>query len=109
MGGEGGRGRDPRARVWRTGAKTERGREEERKRGREEERERGREGERERYVNGKRDPVHHRLLETISETATVLELKQQLLYTTPSGWWWRIESVFRIKRERGRGREGERG
>ena len=46
------------------------------------------------YDVGKRDSIH--LLEVIFETATVPELRQQLLYTTPSGWWrWCIESVFR--------------
>ena len=30
------------------------------------------------------------------ETATVPELRQKLLYTTPSGWWFCTESVFRI-------------
>ena len=34
----------------------------------------------------KRDSVHHHLLEAISETATVLELRRKLLYATPSGW-----------------------
>ena len=37
---------------------------------------------------GKRDSVHHHLLEVIFETATVLELRQKLPHTTPSGWWW---------------------
>ena len=37
---------------------------------------------------GKRDSIHHHLLGAISETADVLELRQKLLYTTPSGWWW---------------------
>ena len=37
---------------------------------------------------GKRDSIHHHLLEAISETANVLELRQKLLCTTPSGWWW---------------------
>ena len=32
----------------------------------------------------KRDFIHHHLLETISETADVLELRPKLLYTTPS-------------------------
>ena len=31
---------------------------------------------------------HHHHLETLSETATALQLRQRLLYTTPSGWWW---------------------
>ena len=44
--------------------------------------------------NGKRDSIHHHLLETISETANALELRQQLLHTTPSGWWG-IKSLFR--------------
>ena len=46
---------------------------------------------------GKRDSIHNHLLEVTFETATVLELRQTLLYTTPSGrwWWWCIESVFR--------------
>ena len=47
-------------------------------------------------VPGKRDSIHHHLLEVIFETATVPESRQKLLYTTPSGWWWRIESVFRV-------------
>ena len=61
---------------------------------------------REDSITGKRDSIHHHLLETISETANVLELKQKLLYTIPSGWWWWwwwwlwwwwcIESVFRM-------------
>ena len=38
-------------------------------------------------------PYH--LLEVTFETANVLELRQKLLYTTPSGWRWFIESVFR--------------
>ena len=54
----------------------------------------GREGSQKNKV-GKRDSILHHLLETISETASVLELRQKLLYTTPSGWWWCIESVFR--------------
>ena len=37
---------------------------------------------------GKRDSIHHHLLEVSFETATVPELKQKLLSTTPSGWWW---------------------
>ena len=41
---------------------------------------------------GKRDSIHHHLLEVIFETATVPELRQTILYTTPSGWW-RIESI----------------
>ena len=36
-------------------------------------------------IFGKRDSTHHHLLEAISETAKVLELRQKLLYTTPSG------------------------
>ena len=45
---------------------------------------------------GKRDSMHHPLLETVSETASVLELRQRLLYTTPYGWWWWcIELVLR--------------
>ena len=47
-------------------------------------------------ISGKRDSIHHHLLETISETAHVLELRQKLLCATPSGWWRCIESVFRI-------------
>ena len=48
-------------------------------------------------VPGKTDSIHHELLEAIHETATVLELRQTLLYTTPSGWWWWwcLKSVFR--------------
>ena len=49
------------------------------------------------FAFGKRDSLHHHLLEAVSETANVLELRQKLLYTTPSGWWWWcIESVFRV-------------
>ena len=46
---------------------------------------------------GKRDSLHHHLLEAVSETANGLELRQKLLYTTPSEWWWRwcIKSLFR--------------
>ena len=41
--------------------------------------------------------IRHHLLEAISETANVLELRQKLLYTTPSEWWWWcIKSVFRM-------------
>ena len=47
-------------------------------------------------ISGKRDSIHHHLPDAISETANVLELRQKLLYTTPSGWWGCIESVFRI-------------
>ena len=47
------------------------------------------------FYCGKRDSKHHHLLEAISETAKVLELRHKLLYTTPSGWSWCIESVFR--------------
>ena len=46
---------------------------------------------------GKNDVIHHHhhhhhhlhlhRLETISETVTVLESRQRLLYITPSGWW----------------------
>ena len=44
----------------------------------------------------KRDSIHHHLQEVTCETATVLEWRQKLLYTTPSGWWWRcIKSFFR--------------
>ena len=49
-----------------------------------------------RCIIGKRDSIHHHLLEVTFGTATVSELRQRLLYTTPSGWWWCIESVFRI-------------
>ena len=45
---------------------------------------------------GKRDSIHHHLLEVIFETATLPELGLKLLYTTSSGWWWCIESVFRV-------------
>ena len=50
----------------------------------------------------KTDSTHH-ILEAISETATVLESGQKLLYTAPSGWWWWwcIDSVFRRKEEGG--------
>ena len=47
----------------------------------------------------KRDSTHHNLPDFIFETATVLELRQQLVYTTPSGsgWlWWCIKSLFRM-------------
>ncbi len=45
---------------------------------------------------GKTDSIHHHHhLKGDFETATVLELRQKPLYTTPSGWWWCIESVFR--------------
>ena len=37
---------------------------------------------------GKKDSIHHHLLEAVSKTANVLELRQKLLYTTPSRWWW---------------------
>ena len=33
--------------------------------------------------------IHHHLPEATSETANVLELRQKLLYNTPSRWrWW---------------------
>ena len=35
---------------------------------------------------GKRESIHRHLLEVICETATVPELRQKLLYTTPPGW-----------------------
>ena len=35
---------------------------------------------------GNTDSIHH-LPEVIVETAAVPELRQRLLYTTPSGWW----------------------
>ena len=44
----------------------------------------------------KRDSIHHHLLEALSETAHVLELKQIPLCTTPSGWWWCLKSLFRL-------------
>ena len=44
---------------------------------------------------GKTDSIHHHHLKGNFETATVPELRQKPLYTTPSGWWWCIESVFR--------------
>ena len=47
-------------------------------------------------VVGKRDSIHHHLLKVTLETATVPELRQKLLYTTPSGWWWYTDSVFRV-------------
>ena len=47
-------------------------------------------------VIGTRDSIHHNLLETIYETANVLESRQKRLYTTPSGWWWCIKSFFRV-------------
>ena len=34
---------------------------------------------------GKRDAIHHHHLEATPETADVLELRRELLYTTPSG------------------------
>ena len=43
--------------------------------------------------DGKIDSIHHHLLEAVSETTNVLELRQQLLYT-PSRWWC-IKSLFR--------------
>ena len=45
---------------------------------------------------GKRDSIHHHLLEGTFETATVLELREKPLYSAPSGWWWCIDSVFRL-------------
>ena len=45
---------------------------------------------------GKTDSIHHHHLKGNFETATVPELRQKPLYTTPSGWWWCIESVFRF-------------
>ena len=42
---------------------------------------------------GKRDSIHRHLLETSFETADVPDLRHELLYTTPSGWWC-IESVI---------------
>ena len=47
--------------------------------------------------NGNRDSIHHHLQEAIFETATVPESRRKLLYSTPSGWWWCTESVFRSK------------
>ena len=46
---------------------------------------------------------HHHLLEVIVRTATVLELRQKLLYTTHSvwWWWWCIEPVFQLWYEEG--------
>ena len=47
-------------------------------------------------TSGKRDSIHHHLLEAMYEATYMLELRQKLLYTTPSGWWWWcIGSVFR--------------
>ena len=48
-------------------------------------------------ISGKTDSIHHHHLKGNFETATVPELRQKPLYTTPSGWWWCIESVFRIR------------
>ena len=48
-------------------------------------------------ISGKRDSIHHHLLEVTFETATVPESRQKLLDTTRSGWWWCIESVFRVR------------
>ena len=47
---------------------------------------------------GKRDAIHHHLPEAVSETATVLESRQLLPYTTLSGWWWWwcVESVLQL-------------
>ena len=45
----------------------------------------------------KRDSINCHLLDAISETATVHELRQQLLYTTPSRGWWCLEPLFRTK------------
>ena len=40
---------------------------------------------------------HHHLLQVTFETASVPELRQKLLYTTPSGWWWWcIESILQL-------------
>ena len=49
-------------------------------------------------LSGKRASIHRHPLEAISETATVLELRQRILYTTPSGWWWWwcLKSLFRV-------------
>ena len=47
-------------------------------------------------ILGKTDSIHHHHLKGNFETATVPELRQKPLYTTPSGWWWCIESVFRV-------------
>ena len=46
-------------------------------------------------ILGKRDSIHYHLLEAISETATVLKLRQKLLYSTPSGLGGGIKSFFR--------------
>ena len=43
---------------------------------------------------GKRDSIHNDLLEAISETANVFELRQKLLYTTPSRWLCCMKSLF---------------
>ena len=40
--------------------------------------------------------MHHHLPEVIFETATALELRRKLPYISPSGWWWHVESLFRI-------------
>ena len=37
------------------------------------------------FYTGKRDSIHHHLLEVSFETATIPELRQQLLYTTLLG------------------------
>ena len=52
---------------------------------------------------GKRDSIHHHLLEVTSETATAPDLRRKPLYATPSGWRWRIDSVFRQASKSGRG------
>ena len=38
----------------------------------------------------------------VPETTSVLGLRQKLLYTTPSGWWWSINSLFRATEVRRR-------
>ena len=42
---------------------------------------------------GRKDSVHRPLLEAISETANVLELRQKFLHTTPV---WVVAVVYRI-------------
>ena len=39
--------------------------------------------------------IHHHLLDTMFEADTVPDLRQKPLYTTPSGWWWCEDSLFR--------------
>ena len=47
------------------------------------------------HVFWEESSIHHHLQEAISETANVLELRQKLPYTTPSGWRWCTKSLLR--------------